>query len=158
VYFWLKASTKGDLYPVATPGGSQTSTIASGLGTRHGPAQLQPVSFAPRLRNVTLAHAECQEESEPIEHKTGGEVLALRATLSDNTLGCRARPQPISHDSYDIFTWRTLVRVSHGCTEIRRHRAPFVLPGMALKVARPEQMGTARGEEDGTTAACSAEL
>jgi hypothetical protein len=66
-------------------------------------------------------------------------------------------PQPRSHDSYDIFTWRTLVRVSHGCTEIRRHRAPFVLPEMALKVARPEQMGTARGEEDGTTAACSAE-
>lgn len=48
-------------------------------------------------------------------------------------------PQPISHDSYDIFSWRTLVRVSHGCTEIRRHRAPFVLPEMALKVARPEQ-------------------
>jgi hypothetical protein len=65
-------------------------------------------------------------------------------------------PQPISHHSYDIFTWRTLVRVSHGRTEIRRHRAPFVLPEMALKVARPEQTGTARGEEDGTTAACSA--
>jgi hypothetical protein len=65
-------------------------------------------------------------------------------------------PQAISHDSYDIFAWRKLVRVSRGCAEIRRHRMPFMLPEMALKVARPEQTGTARGEEDGTTVACSA--
>jgi hypothetical protein len=65
-------------------------------------------------------------------------------------------PQPISHDSYAIFAWRKLVGVSHGCTEIRRHRAPFVLSEMALKVARPKQTGTASGEEDGTTAACFA--
>jgi hypothetical protein len=38
-------------------------------------------SFAPACgRSRWHAHAECQEEIEPIEHKTGGEVPALRAT------------------------------------------------------------------------------
>jgi hypothetical protein len=65
-------------------------------------------------------------------------------------------PQPISQESYGIYIWRKLIRAENGCIKTCRHGAPFVLPEMALKVARPEQTGTARGEEDSTTAACSA--
>jgi hypothetical protein len=62
-------------------------------------------------------------------------------------------PQPISQDSYGICTWRKPVR--DGCTEIRRHRASLALADY-LEVARPEQAGAARGEEEGPTAAGSA--
>jgi hypothetical protein len=62
-------------------------------------------------------------------------------------------PQPISQDSYGICTRRKPVR--DGCTEIRHHKAPLVLADY-LEVARPEQTGTARGEEEGPTAAGSA--
>ena len=34
-------------------------------------------------------------------------------------------PQPISHDCYGIYGWRKLV--CNGCSEVRNHRAPFVL-------------------------------
>jgi hypothetical protein len=84
----------------------------------------------------------------------GCEPVFFRGATRSSSL----RPQLICQNSYDILTWRKLVRVSHGCTETRRHKAPFVLPEMALKVARPEQTVAARGEEDSTTAACRSRL
>jgi hypothetical protein len=62
-------------------------------------------------------------------------------------------PQPISQDSYGICTWRKLV--CDGCTELRSHKASLVLADH-LEVARPEQAGTARGEEEGPAAAGAA--
>jgi hypothetical protein len=62
-------------------------------------------------------------------------------------------PQPIGQASYGICIWRKLIRPKNGCTKTDHDRALLVLPETTWQwLVRSN--GTARGEEDGTNAAC----